>query len=244
MLWIYLAALEATPLDSKTTSEPLLTVKQTDMLKPCFFPECQMESFQPHQSAQMLLGWMDMYSGIKWTSSLPGSHARTLALQARVQDWKDSVQDFFMKSCAWPKKSSPLSYSLKTSQQSEHGDWTKLSKNLPKQGMTVDGLCFPLQTLVPRKSVKGGFYWLTPRAAVIEESYQTYLKRMKASPNPKNNTKTRPGNLSQQLGGPANPTWVEWLMGVTQRVDRLKRLGNAVVPQQAKTAFEILMGIK
>lgn len=32
--------------------------------------------------------------------------------------------------------------------------------------------------------------------------------------------------------------------GVSQRVDRIKRLGNAVVPAQAKEAFEILMGIK
>lgn len=32
--------------------------------------------------------------------------------------------------------------------------------------------------------------------------------------------------------------------GTALRMDRLKRLGNAVVPQQAKEAFELLMGIK
>lgn len=32
--------------------------------------------------------------------------------------------------------------------------------------------------------------------------------------------------------------------GIPQRVDRTKRIGNAVVPLQAKTAFEILMGIQ
>lgn len=156
MLWIYLAVSQETLSDSQTTSAQSLTVKQTDMLKPFFSHEWQTEASPEHPSAPMLLGWMDMHSGVRWTSSLPDSRARTLALQERVQDWKASEAVFFSKSCAWPKKSSPRSYSLKTSQQSEHGDWTELSKNLPKQGMTVDGVCYPLQTLVHPTKENGG----------------------------------------------------------------------------------------
>jgi hypothetical protein len=40
--------------------------------------------------------------------------------------------------------------------------------------------------------------WLTPRVLEVEEEYENYLKRMQASDNPKNNTKTNPGNLSMQ----------------------------------------------
>jgi len=131
-------------------------VKQTDMLKPFFSHEWQTEAFQPHQFAPMLLGWMDMHLGVRWTSSLPDSHARTLAVQERERDWKVSEAVFFTKSCAWPKKSSPRSYSLKTYPQSEHGDWTELSKNLPKQGMTVGGVCYPLPKLAHLTSEKDG----------------------------------------------------------------------------------------
>jgi DNA (cytosine-5)-methyltransferase 1 len=42
---------------------------------------------------------------------------------------------------------------------------------------------------------------------------------------------------------PPEPNVGRLANGIPFRVDRLKRLGNAVVPVQAKTAFEILMGI-
>ena len=48
--------------------------------------------------------------------------------------------------------------------------------------------------------------WLTPRANEIQESYETYIKRMRKSPNPKNNTKTRPNNLSMQVKMWPTPT--------------------------------------
>lgn len=166
MLWIYLAVSQETLSDSQTTSAQSLTVKQTDMLKPSFFPECQTEASPEHPSAPMLLGWMDMHSGVRWTSSLPDSHARTLALQERARDWEESEAVFFTKSCAWPKKSSPRSYSLKTSQQSEHGDWTALSRNLPPSGMTCGGRCYPLEKLEPHIKGTDGFAWLpTPSAS-------------------------------------------------------------------------------
>lgn len=41
----------------------------------------------------------------------------------------------------------------------------------------------------------------------------------------------------------AEPTLDRMVNGVPHQMDRIKRLGNAVVPQQAKIAFEILMGI-
>ena len=41
--------------------------------------------------------------------------------------------------------------------------------------------------------------WLTPRVLEVDEPYENYLKRMQASPDPKNNTKTNAGNLSMQV---------------------------------------------
>ena len=56
------------------------------------------------------------------------------------------------------------------------------------------------------KTGKGPGMWLTPRANEIQESYETYIKRMRKSPDPKNNTKTRPNSLSMQVKMWPTPT--------------------------------------
>ena len=52
---------------------------------------------------------------------------------------------------------------------------------------------------------------------------------------------SRPLNeqVTAQTGGQLNPTWVEWLMEVAARVERLRALGNGEVPTVAATAWQI-----
>lgn len=51
-------------------------------------------------------------------------------------------------------------------------------------------------------------------------------------------------NISDHSGWSIEPDVDRVANGISFRMDRIKRLGNAVVPQQAKEAFEILIGIK
>lgn len=87
--------------------------------------------------------------------------------------WKESEADCFSRSCAWPKKSSPHSYSLKTFQLlQQEGDFESLKK-LPRWGMIVDGVLYPQHLSEHYIKENVGSYWPTP---TTQESVHNILE--------------------------------------------------------------------
>lgn len=114
-----------------------------------------------------------------------------------ISVWNKTESVFFTKTGAWPTPQSPHSYSV------GKGNWSDCILDMPKDGMIVNAVCYPLRDMVSNDLARTcECYWLTPKASSVEEEYETYLKRMQASSNPKNNSKTRPGNLLQQVKDP------------------------------------------
>lgn len=48
-------------------------------------------------------------------------------------------------------------------------------------------------------------------------------------------------DLTDAVGGPTNPTWAEWLYGLSGRVDRTRALGAAVVPAVAEHIGRLIL---
>ena len=177
--------------------------------KVCFCPECKMEILIEHQYGMMLkpLEKESRNSPKVLISSSAGSleHARTSQLQAMEKAWKESEADYFSRSCAWPKKSSPNSYFLKTCQPSQaEADFRSLEK-LPRWGMIVDGVLYPLQALerVTREIV--GSYWPTPKA---RDGKAAGMQSESKRDNP-----SLPYRIWVITGRKMNLPWLEWLMG-------------------------------
>ena len=139
------------------------------------------------------------------TLFMEASPARILALRAMVVAWQESEAGFFSRSCGWPKKSSPRSYSWKTCQQFEHGDLNKLSGNWPMQAMIVAGVVYPLRKSEHyTKETDGSCSPIFPTPTARDWKSCSKGKKKNARP------------LSEHIDGPLNPTWVEWLMGYPQ----------------------------
>lgn len=201
MAWIYLAESVESQSHLNLGLIQSLTANKTDMLNQSSFQECQRERFIEHQSG-MILQPLEEKCSLKFTLSSEDSHAKTSVLQDLVRAWQESEAVYSMKLSGSQKKFDRLLSSLKMSQPLELEDWNRLSKHLPKSGMTVAGRVYLPQALEPLTKEKDGSYWLTPRAMEVEESYQSYIERMKRSGNPKCSTKKKAMNLAMQVRYP------------------------------------------
>ena len=216
-MWLYLTGCDQLP-----------TAKSTPIVKECFCPE-----FPKDFSSMRRFGMISELSTEEFSQNLStyctGDFlAKIYLLQVLGLVWQENEADFSSRSCAWPKKSSPLGYSLKMCQQSHTGaDFESLEK-LPKWGMTVDGVLYPLRPLERYTNGKDGSYWPTPQTRDHKDgSSQGNRKspnlgtavKMYPTPDasPRGARKNQNGhtiNLQDVVGsGKLNPEWVEWLMG-------------------------------
>ena len=216
MAWIYLAESQEIPLLWENGSTQLPTVKETDMLKLFSCHVCEKVLFQVDQSGTTSQPCKE--GSCQGSISLSEvSPARILALQARVRDLAESEADYSLRLYAWPKKSSPLSYSLRTSQPSGPEDWTLLSKNLPRSGMTSGGRCFPLEMSEQVIKEKGGSAWPTPLTSDATGRPQSLL-RLQENPNARLQLREMSKHdlwpdRPEGEKGHLNPQFVELLMG-------------------------------
>lgn len=145
-------------MDSSSISRQLLTVRQSDTLNLCsYHGDYRLSGMISERSKDQCLT-------SPLISSLGDSPARILALQEKEKAWQESTQDFSTNCVAWSKKSSPLSFSWKTSQPLELEHFEKSFVPLQIFGMTVGGRVYLPKKLEPTTSGRGGFFWPTPTA--------------------------------------------------------------------------------
>lgn len=153
---------EASISHSANTSVRLFIVKLKDSLKQSFSQEWMMEASNLHRSG-MTLQHLTEISLRDWlTLFTEDSPVRTLALQERAQDWKESEAVYLGKSLEYAKKHPLLLFSLKTYQQLEPEDQLKCKKHWPASGMIRDGLLYPLPKSERIIDERDGFVLPTP----------------------------------------------------------------------------------
>lgn len=162
------------------------------------------------------------------TSSVEASPVRTYPPQVKVQDLPEAVQAFGSKCCESLTKFGLSLSSRKTVRTCVPVDSAPSSKDLTAWGMTFDGACWELGTSVRITSGTECGYWPTPTASAGGPEPPGVTWRKLATvvamlPTPTSQDAKNNGSASQQkrntkplnaeIGGPLNPTWVEWLMG-------------------------------
>lgn len=159
MAWIFFLESEASDSRSSPGSVPSPIASATDTLKASYCPECDQVSLIPLRSGTTCAR-CEQSTCRESKSSSEDSLAKTSALRVAEEAWAASEADYFSRSCAWPKKSSPASYSSKTSLLSGPGDLTALGSSWPISAMICDGVLYPLKKLEHPISAKDGGAWV------------------------------------------------------------------------------------
>jgi hypothetical protein len=212
MVWTYLAESVESQSHSKTGLDPSPTAKLIPIVKESSCPELCLINLRMPPFGMILKHWKGLSShGDMSILYLEASRVRTSALQDAEQAWKESEAAYFSRSCAWPKKSSPNFYSLKMSLPSQVEADLPLPEKLPKWGMIVDGVLYPLRPLERYTVGRGGFYWPTPQACDADKGpAKEYDPKGKQSS--QRNLVTLAARFST-TGKILNPQFVEFLMG-------------------------------
>lgn len=137
-----------------------------------------------------------------------GSPVETLPLRVRVRDLPGTVRDFGLRCSASLARYGLALSSRKTVRDCVSLDSAPSSRALAAWGMTVDGACWELGTLVrlpTSESVCGS--WPTPKASDWKRGSSPAEMRRNAPDLPVALV------LSGETGGVVNPEWLEWFLG-------------------------------
>ena len=219
-MWIYLstdltcsAESEESASHLKTTCDPAAIAKSIPIVEQSSYLEWLWVTWcMPQFGTISKLCESDPKKSIS-TSSMGDFPARILALQEMEKAWQESEADYFSRSCAWPKNSSPNSYSLRTQTSSQQEEAQKSLNRLPISGLIVDGSLRKLERKERHKYGKDGFVWPTPTASQASKPIRF--------PSPSRTKKEHGYDLQDKIGEiypnligkRINPQFLEWLMG-------------------------------
>ena len=231
MVWIYLAESAAYPLPCHNGSDQLPTAKSTPIVREYFYLNLKMVDCIVPQFGMIYEPLPFMEPEISWIFSTVASPARGSALQDLEKAWQMSEADYFSRSCAWPKKSSQSLYFWKTSPLYPQEVGYESLEKLPKWGMIVGGVLYPLLPLEHHTKEIGGSYWPTPCARDWKDSGMEPSGKRRHTPGlpvavhmfpapdagaigaGKNQNGHHFTILNAVGSGKLNPIFVEWLMG-------------------------------
>ena len=138
------------------------------------------------------------------TSSAADSHARTSASLGEALDLQESDLDSGGRCIESFAKWDPSSSSWRTSQLLLTGASMPFSGRWPTSGLMLSGAAYrrkPLERHIGVSGFGSSPKWPTPTASDSKGGGQRAASKQGGA------------NLREALGGPLNPTWVEWLMG-------------------------------